>query len=95
MKQFRSLTAKTDVIKTGLNSISDDSYFIRLKNNPNHFLHFKNDLISSKEYEVQEAVIGACICDKQHGEHFIKSVKNVNLELVKVHVVLGNDGSLN
>lgn len=79
------------MIKTGLNSISGDSYFIKLNNMENYYLHFNGE----GEYEARKGLEGAAIWHKEQGEAFIALSPYTNLELVNIKKVLPNDGTLN
>jgi hypothetical protein len=82
----------------GLNNLPPDSYFIRLKDNKNAFLHYDGDDPKDKEqvvYKVKEGFIGACIWTKEKAEAFIMQAGIGNVELARVTDVLPNDGSMN
>jgi len=86
------------VIK-GMNSIGDDSYFIRLKDNKENYIHFGGDNPSNPKeevaYVVKKGLIGACGFHKVQGENFIKMSGADNLELVKMSDVVKDDGTSN
>lgn len=82
----------------GLNSIDKDSYFIRLSDKKDHFIHFEGDNPNDDSeivYRVINGEKGACIWHKKEAEAFIKYIGKSNVEMVKVTDVLKNDGSLN
>lgn len=83
------------MILQGLNSIGDDSYFIRLTNKKEFFIHLEREDDKECVYIIREGVAGACIWSKKDGEGFINKCNGSNLELVKVTKILENDGSLN
>lgn len=83
----------------GLNSIdAQNSYFIRLKDKPTHFLHYQGDNPANNEevmYKVKEGTSGAAVWRKDKAEQLIRESSVVNLEIVKVSDVLPNDGTFN
>lgn len=83
----------------GLNSIDgQNSYFIRLKDKPTHFLHYQGDNPANDEevmYQVKQGVSGAAVWKKDKAEQLIKESSAVNLEIVKVSDVIPNDGTFN
>lgn len=80
----------------GLNSIDANSYFIRLTDKKNHYLHYVGENEDGDlKYEVKEGYSGACVWHKLHGELFIFQSRIPNLELVKVTNIIPNDGTLN
>jgi len=82
----------------GLNSIDKDSYFIRLSDRKDHFIHFEGDNPdddSEVVYRVIKGEKGACVWHKKECKAFIKNIGKSNVEMVKVTDVLKNDGSLN
>jgi len=92
---------KTDAPKvtSGLNYISGDSYFIRLKDKKDFFIHFEGDNPENPDkeviYRVKEGAEGAGIFHKEQAENFIMMSDYDNMELVKVTDILVNDGTLN
>jgi len=90
----------------GLNSIDKDSYFIRLSDKKDHFIHFEGDNPNDRldkfnpmskyppvgvTYRVIKGEKGACIWHKKEAEKFIESVfGRQNIEMVKVTDVLKN-----
>ncbi len=89
------LTEKNKIIKRGMNSISLDSYFIRLTDKKNFYMHLEEDNNDNYVYKVKEGTVGACGWHKKEGEEFIRMHGYTNLELVKMLEILGNDGTLN
>ncbi len=93
------LSVTAPKITHGLNYISADSYFIRLKDNKDWFIHFEGDNPENPKqeviYRVKEGAKGAGVFHKEQGSNFIIMEGADNLELVKVTDVLGNDGTLN
>ena len=89
------LTDRNKIITKGLNSISKDSYFIRLIDDKEYYMHLEEDNDDNYVYNVKKGTVGACGWHKKEGEEFIKMSGRTNLELVKVLEILGNDGSLN
>ncbi len=89
------LTEKNKFIVEGLNAVGSDSYFIRLKDNKEYFMHLDEDNKEDYVYAVKLGTVGAAIFHKEQGEGFIKSSGYTNLELVKVLEIVRNDGSLN
>lgn len=67
-----------------------DSYFIRLKDNENYYLHFEGDNKdddSEVVYKVNKGVVGAAIWNFENGSNFIKKFNPSNMELIKVSEV--------
>ena len=86
------------MIYYNLNTLPKDSYFLRLKDNKNCFIHFECDCDDDETesiYVVQEGVEGAEIFTKEDAYEFIVKSGANNLELVKVISILPNDGTLN
>ncbi|MDX2248241.1 MAG: hypothetical protein SF052_15770 [Bacteroidia bacterium] len=83
------------MILTGVNSLSADSYFIRLSDNKKYYIHPGKTIGDETEYLVKEGAVGAAIWRKAQAEEFINFTRANNLELVKVSDLLGNDGTLN
>jgi hypothetical protein len=87
------------MIYTGTNTIGNDSYFIRLKDNKNTFIHFEgnnpNDPKEDAVYRAKEGIKGACIFHKKQGEGFIKHSGASNLELVRVKSLIAPDKTEN
>ncbi len=86
---------KCCMIVQGLNSISDDSYFIRLKQDKDQYVHLEAEDKEKYVYRIKKGTVGACGWHKKEGEEWIASTKANNLELVKMSEILGNDGTLN
>jgi len=82
---------------TGLNSIGNDAYFIRLKDNKNAFVHPDPSKETETEvtYVVNEGPVGAAIFHKEQAENFMLLEKADNLEMVAVREIIGNDNSEN
>lgn len=84
---------------SGLNTIQRDSFFIRLKDKPTHYIHFEGDNPDNPEdeviYRVNESEVGACIWTEKKAKAFIKMSNANNLEMVNVRDVLKNDSSSN
>ena len=81
----------------GINSIGDDSYFLRLTDRPDHFIHPDPSLETRDEagYRVNKGAEGAAVFHKAQAKNFIKMSGAPNLEMVRVKDVLGNDNSTN
>jgi hypothetical protein len=81
----------------GINSIGDDSYFIRLSDKNDVYLHPDKSLETAEEvgYKLIEGTKGAGIWKKQQALNLIMESGASNLEIVKTRDVLGNDSSLN
>jgi hypothetical protein len=80
----------------GINAIGDDSYFIRLKDNKDTYVHYESQDSKNMTYRLKEGLNGAAGWHKKEGENFILESGADNLELVKISDILGkNDGSLN
>ena len=81
---------------TGINSIGEDAYFIRVIGDKEHYVHLDED--STNEdiiYKIKEGLVGACVFKKDHAEAFISFTKANNIETVRVSDVVGKDASLN
>ena len=89
------LTDRNKIITKGMNSLPLDSYFIRLSNDKDQYIHLEEDNDDNYVYKVKKGTTGACGWHKKEGEEFIKMSGYPNLELVKVLSILGNDGTLN
>lgn len=87
----------TSVGIVGMNSIGDDSYFLRLKDKPDHFIHPDPSLETKDEvgYRVVQGEKGAAIFHKKQADNFIKESGANNLEMVRVKDILKNDNSGN
>lgn len=89
------------VALTGLNSIGNDAYFIRLKDDKNSFVHPDPSKDTEEEavYVVSEGCIGAAVFHKKQAENFIfhsfVEDKVGNLEMVSAKEVIGKDNSEN
>lgn len=85
------------MIINGLNNIGEDSYFIRLKDNKKHYVHFEGDDKTGENviYIFKETLIGACVWKLEKAKAFIKQSGANNLEYIKVSEVLGKDASFN
>lgn len=81
----------------GLNLISEDAYFLRLKDKPNMFIHPEPKLETKREvgYIVAEGSVGAGIWHKKEAMQFITDIGAPNLEMVRVSEILKHDGSKN
>ena len=84
------------MIFKGLNSISEDSYFIKLTDHENAYVHPVGEITSTEDaFLVKEGLKGAGIFNKANAERFIQESEADNLELVSVRSVLGTDETLN
>lgn len=83
----------------GLNSISADSYFIRLKDNKETFLHFEGDNPDNPKeevvYRLKQGTVGAGIWHKKEAEALIQMSGANNLEMVKASEIIKDDGTRN
>ncbi|MBK7362929.1 MAG: hypothetical protein IPJ01_11595 [Micavibrio sp.] len=82
--------------------ISEDSYFIRLKDQEDVYVHPVDVYAKIEEknkeedtFLIKEGVQGAGIWSKSNAERFIKESEADNLEIVSVRSVLSEDGSFN
>ncbi len=82
-------------ITKGLNYMGDDSYFIRMTNDKEQYIHLEEHNKDHYVYKVKQGVVGACGWHKKEGEAWIKNSGYHNLELVRFKEILGNDGTLN
>lgn len=87
------LTERDKVITKGLDSISDDSYFIRLKDDIESYLHLEEDNKDNYVYKVKKGTIGACGWHKKEGERFINESGRTNLELVNMKDVIRKENN--
>jgi len=78
----------------GLNPISEDSYFIKLTDQEDVYVHPIGDISNTEEaFVIKEGVQGAGIWNKVSAERFIKESEADNLEIVSVRSILIDDGS--
>ncbi len=89
------ITEHNLMLTKGLNSLPLDTYFIRLTDNKEFYIHLDEHNADNYVYKVKKGLEGACGWSKVNGEKFINDSGKGNMELVKVLEVLGNDGTLN
>lgn len=81
----------------GVNSIGADSFFIRLKDKADFFVHYEGVNPSNNSevvYLIRQGAVGACVWKKDKGLAFITHSGASNLELVPVkEVVSDNSGN--
>jgi hypothetical protein len=90
------------MLLSGINIVSADSYFIKLTDQEDVYVHPVNVYApvleegkSEDTFLIKEGVQGAGIWSKSNAELFIKESGADNLEIVSVRSVLGEDGSSN
>lgn len=84
------------MLLSGMNIMSEDSYFIRLTDQEDVYVHPIGDITNTEEaFVVKEGVQGAGIWNKVNAERFIKESEADNLEMVSVRSILIEDGSSN
>ncbi len=85
------------MIFNGANYFHNDSYFIRLVDNPDFFLHLEGTSgdDGSTSYIFKEGTVGACLWRREQGEAMLEFSGADNTELVAAKDILGNDGTLN
>jgi hypothetical protein len=84
------------MLLSGMNIISVDSYFIKLTDQEDVYVHPVGELSSTEDaFVIKEGVKGAGIWSKSNAERFIKESEADNLEIVSVRSILGEDGSSN
>jgi hypothetical protein len=86
---------KCCLVIEGINAIGDDSYFIRLIDDKNQYIHLEAEDDEKYTYRIKEGIKGACGWHKKDGENFIAMNEMGNIELVKMSEILGTDASLN
>lgn len=87
-------------VKSGVNYLDKESYFIRLKDSPTVFLHFEGDNPENKEevkYVFKEGPVGAAVFLRKKAESFMRKtgIDRRGAELASVRKVLGADSSMN
>lgn len=85
------------LFNSGLNTLGDNAYFIRLTDNKKCFICYEGETLDGEfdKYIVREGIKGACIFTLENAINFCMQSNANNIEPVKVLEILGNDGSLN
>lgn len=83
------------MIFKGVNSIGKDAYFVRLKDKPDWFVHYRGEKDGGELFQVEQGSIGAAVFHKANARRFINETGINNLELVEVIEIIGTDSSMN
>lgn len=77
-------------------SLPESMVFLRLKDNPEYFIHFTKETDDEAVYSVKNGYLGAAIWREKKAKKFMKRTGYANLEMVKVKDILNqnnNNGS--
>jgi len=83
------------MIFNGLNTLSADSYFVRLTDVDDYYIHFDGIHDEELHYKVKKGYVVACIFHKREADILLNHINAKNIEIVKVLSVIPNDGTLN